>query len=90
MKIRVFKIDYLELKKKLIQYRVLVSYWDLNQFSQEIGISTKKKYIQTQMQLLSNSNNLTLIKRILDDSHFPFIYNGNKIKKDKEDFFELR
>ena len=38
------------------------------------------------MQILFKFNDLTLIKKILDDSYFPFIYNSNKIKKNKEDF----
>ncbi len=47
LKIRLSKMDYLQLKRKLIEYKILAYYWDLNQFLQEIGISTKKKYIKT-------------------------------------------
>lgn len=42
MKIRLSEIDYLELKKRLIQHRVLASNKDPNQLSQDIGISTKR------------------------------------------------
>ncbi len=40
------------------------------------------------MQLLPESDDLTLIQRILDDGNFPFTYNGNEIKKDEGDFPE--
>lgn len=40
------------------------------------------------MKILFESNNLILIKKILDNSHFLFTYNGNKIKKDKENFLK--
>ncbi len=42
------------------------------------------------MQILPKFDDLTLIQRMLDDGHFSFTYNGNKIKKDKSDFLELR
>ncbi len=38
------------------------------------------------MQLLPESDDLTLIQRMLDDGHFPFTYNGNEIKKIEGDF----
>ncbi len=88
MKIRLPETDHLELKRRLIQYGVLASHWDPNQLSQEIGISTKKKYVKAQMQLLPESDDLTLIQRMLDNSHFPFTYNGDEIKKDEDDFSE--
>lgn len=42
------------------------------------------------MQLLPKLNNLTLIEKMVDDGHFLFIYNSNKIKKDKKDFPKLK
>ncbi len=86
MKIRLSETDYLELKRRPIQHGVLTSHWDPNQLSQEIGISIKKEYVKTQVQILSESDNLTLIQRMLDDDHFSFTYNGNEIKKDKDNF----
>ncbi len=88
MKIRLPETEHLELKKRLIQHGVLTSYWDPNQLSQEIGISTKKEYIEAQVQLLPESDDLTLIQRMLNDGHFLFTYNGNEIKKDEGDFPE--
>ncbi len=86
MKIRLPETDHLELKRRLIQHGVLASHWYPDQFSQEIGISTKKEYVEAQVQILSESDDLTLIQRMLDDGHFPFTYNGNEIKKDEGDF----
>ena len=88
MKIRLPETDHLELKKRLIQHGVLVSYWDPNQLSQKIGILTKKEYVEAQMQFLPLSEDLILIEKMLDDGHFPFTYNGNKITKNEEDFPE--
>ena len=90
IKIKLPKADHLELKGKLIWHKILVSHWDANQLSQEISISTKREYVEAQMFILSESNNLTLIKRILDDNHFPFTYNDNEIKKGNKDFCEPR
>lgn len=89
MKIRLSETDHFQLKKRLIHNEILVSYWNPNQLSQEIGIFTKKEYVKAYMQLLPESNDLTLIEKILDDGHFPFTFNGDKIKKDKEDFPKL-
>ncbi len=61
MKIRLPETDHLELKRRLIQYGVLASHWDPNQLSQEIGIFTKKEYVEAQVQLLPESDDLTLI-----------------------------
>ncbi len=81
-------MDHPELKRRLIQHGVLTSHWDPNQLSQEIGISTKKEYVEAQVQLLPESNDLALIQKMLDDGHFPFTYNGDEIKKDKGDFLK--
>lgn len=89
MKIKPSETDYLDLKKRLIQHRVLTSHWYPNQLSQNIDIFIKKEYLETQMQILSNSDNLTLIERMLDDGYFSFTYNGNKIKKKEENFPKL-
>ena len=72
IKTRLSEMDYFELKRRLIQHGILASYGDQNQLSQKIGISTKKKYILTQMQLLPEFDNLTLMEKMLDDGHFPF------------------
>lgn len=42
------------------------------------------------MQILPLSNDLTLIEKMLDDGHFLFTYNSNKIKKGKKDFLKPR
>ncbi len=90
MKIRLPEMDHLELKRRLIQYRVLASHWVLNQLLQEISIFTKNEYVKAQVQILPESDDLTLIQRMLDDDQFPFTYNGDEIKKDKGDFPEPR
>lgn len=86
MRIRLSEIDYFKLKKKLIQYKILASNQNLNQLSQEIGISTKNKYIKAQIQILFKFNDLSIIKKMLDNRHFPLIYNYNKIKKGDKHF----
>lgn len=90
MKIRFFKVDYKELKRKLIQYGVLLFLWDLNQLLDKIGISIKKKYMEAEMQILSESNNTFLIIKMLDNGYLLFTYNKDKIKTSKEDFSEFR
>lgn len=40
------------------------------------------------MQTLSESDNISLMTRMLDNGYFPFIYNENEIKIGKEDFSE--
>ena len=67
IKIRLFEMDYLKLKKRPIQHGVLASHKDPNQLSQKISVSTKKEYNEAQMQILSKSDHLTLIQRMLDD-----------------------
>ena len=79
MKIRLFEADHKKLKRRLIQHDVLLSVWNLNQLLDKIGVSTKKEYIETQMQTLSESNNTFLITKILNNGHFAFTYNGDKI-----------
>lgn len=42
------------------------------------------------MQTLFESNNISFITKMLDDRHFPFTYNKNEIRTDKENFSKLR
>lgn len=88
MKIRLSEADHKELKRRLIQHGVLSSVWDPNQLSDEIGVSTKKEYVEAQMQTLSESDDTSLMTRMLDDGHFPFTYNGDEIRTGEEDFPE--
>ncbi|MCJ1348827.1 hypothetical protein MMC31_007060 [Peltigera leucophlebia] len=88
MKIRLSEEDYKELKRKLIQHGVLSSVWNLNQLSDEIGVSTKREYVQAQMQTLSESDDTSLMTKTLDDGYFPFTYNDDEIKMSEEEFPE--
>lgn len=89
MKIGLPKIDHLELKRKPDQYIVWASSGDWNLLSQEIFISTKEFYVEAQIQIFFDSNDLTLIKRILEHWYFLFTYNNNKVTKDEEDFLNF-
>lgn len=88
MRIRLSEADYKELKRRLIQHGVLSSVWDPNQLSDEISVSTKKEYVEAQMQTLSESDDISLMTRMLDDGHFPFTYNADEIKTGEEEFPE--
>lgn len=46
--------------------------------------------MKTQMQTLSKSNNISFIIKILNNKHFLFTNNRDKIKMSKKEFFELR
>ncbi|MCJ1342199.1 hypothetical protein MMC31_000379, partial [Peltigera leucophlebia] len=88
MKITLSKEDYKELKRRLIQYGVLSSVWDPNQLSDKIGISTKREYMQAQMQTLSESDDTSPMTRTSDNGYFPFTYNSDEIRIGEEEFPE--
>lgn len=48
----------------------------------------KKEYIKAKIQTLSKFDNIFFISKILNNKYFFFIYNKNKIKIDKKEFFE--
>ena len=88
MRIRLSKENYTELKRRLIQYGILLSVWDPNQLSDKIDISTKREYVHARIQTLFESDNTSLIIRTLDNGYFPFIYNGDEIRIGKKEFPE--
>ena len=88
IKIRLFKEDYTELKKRLIQHCILLFVWDPNQLLDKIDVFTKREYLHAQIQTLFESDDNFLMTRMLDNRYFPFTYNGNEIGMDEEEFFE--
>lgn len=85
---RLFKEDYTELKRRLIQHDILTSVWNPNQLSDKIGVFTKEKYVHAQIQILFESNNISLMTKTLNNRYFPCTYNGDKIGMGKEEFLE--
>lgn len=45
--------------------------------------------METQIQILFKSDNIFFLIKILDNTHFLFTYNRNKIKIDKKGFLSL-
>ena len=76
------------MKRRLIEHDVLLFVWCLNQFSDEIGVSTKREYMHAQIPALSESDDTFLMIKMLDDGYFPFTYNGNEIGMGEEEFPE--
>lgn len=86
MKIRLSEANYKELKTRLIQHSVLLSVWDPNQLLDKIGVFTKKKYVEAQMQTVSKSDDTSLITKMLDNRYFSFTYNENEIRTGEDKF----